>query len=93
MIHYDKTKIAKIHRNKPNSSMAELLCNKIRSTFCTRLKIWIFKDFCVLNTIGTFIFACKLGKTAKNAIEVAKNAILGPFWTPLTQKGGKGGPN
>ena len=69
------------------------LCNKIRSTFCTRLKIWTFKDFCVLNTIGIFIFACKLGKTAKNAMEVAKNAILGPFWTPLTQKGGKGGPN
>ena len=69
------------------------LCNKIRSTFCTRLKIWIFKDFSELNTIDTFILACKLGKTAKNAIEVGKNALLPPFWTYLTQKGEKGGPN
>ena len=64
------------------------LCNKI-----TRLKIWIFKDFSLLNTIGTSIFACKLGKTAKNAIEVGKNALLPFFWTHLTEKGGKGGPN
>ena len=58
--------------------------------FCTGLKICYFEDFCLLNLIGTFIFACKLGKTAKIAVEVAKNAILGPSWTQLVQKGGKG---
>lgn len=60
------------------------LCNKISSTFCIRLKMWIFVDFIMLNMIDTLSFACKPGKTAKNAIEVSKNTFLTPFLKPLT---------
>jgi len=48
----------------------------------------------MLNLISAFIFARKSGKTAKIAVEVAKDAIWGTFWTnPLVPhpKAGKVG--
>ena len=45
----------------------------------------------MLKRIGTFIFDCKPGKTARNAAEVAKNALLAPFWTTLPKRGERGG--
>ena len=57
------------------------------------MKLSYFEDFFVLNSIGIFILLCKPGKTAQNAVKVAKNGILGTFDPPLSAEWGKGGQN
>ena len=52
--------------------------------------MWYFEDFFVLNLIGTFILLCKLYKTAKNDVKVAKNAFWPFFGPPSPKRGAEG---
>ena len=76
--------------NHPNKIINNrFLITQHNRFFAQSWKLAILKIFFMLNPNIAFIFVSQTAKPAKNAVKVAKKAILGPFWPPLPQRGVK----